>query len=57
MNTYMPEASELLDSQRKITGEKLSIPRKKMKAHRKPMETSLTTNDVELIATIVEYCM
>jgi hypothetical protein len=54
MDTQMPEASEPSDAQKKRTGEKASGSRKKVKAHRKPMETSLTTDDVELIATTVE---
>jgi hypothetical protein len=35
-------------------GSKQSGSRKKAKAHKKPLETSLTTDDVELIATTVE---
>jgi hypothetical protein len=50
----MPEASEPPEAQRKRTGEQPSGSRKKAKAHRKPMETSLMTDDVELIATTVE---
>jgi hypothetical protein len=50
----MPEASEPPEAQRKRTGEKPSGSRKKEKAHRKPMETSLTQDDVDLIATTVE---
>jgi hypothetical protein len=53
-DTQMPEASEPSDAQRKRTGEKESGSRKKVKAHKKPMETSLTTDDVELIAMTVE---
>jgi hypothetical protein len=54
MDTQMPEVSEPSDAQRKRPGEQASGTRKKEKAHRKPMETSLTTDDVELIATTVE---
>jgi hypothetical protein len=54
MDTQMPEASEPSDAQKKRTGEQASGSRKKAKAHRKPLHTSLTTDDVELIATTVE---
>jgi hypothetical protein len=54
MDTQMPEASEPSEAQRKRTGEQASGSRKKAKAHKKPMETSLMTDDVELIATTVE---
>jgi hypothetical protein len=54
MDTEMPEASEPSTAQRKRTWEQASGSRKKAKAHKKPMETSLTTDDVELIATTVE---
>jgi hypothetical protein len=54
MDTQMPEAYEPSDAQRKRTGEQASGSRKKEKAHRKPLQTSLTTDDVELIATTVE---
>jgi hypothetical protein len=54
MDTQMHEASTPLDSQRKRIGEKVSGSRKKAKAHRKTLKTSLTANYVELIATTVE---
>jgi hypothetical protein len=54
MDTQMPETYEPLDSQRKRTGEQASGSRKKAKAHRTPPHTSLTTDDVELVATTVE---
>jgi hypothetical protein len=54
MDTQMPEASEQPEAQRKRTGEQESGTRKKEKAHRKQMETSLTTDDVEMIAMTVE---
>jgi hypothetical protein len=47
MDTQMPEASEPSDAQKKRTGEKASGSRKKAKAHKTPMQTSLTTDDVE----------
>jgi hypothetical protein len=50
----MSEASEPSDAQKKRTGEQASGSRKKEKAHRTPMHTSLTVDDVELVATIVE---
>jgi len=37
-----------------MSGEQASGTRKKEKAHKKPMETSLTIDNVELIATTVE---
>jgi hypothetical protein len=55
MDTQISEASEPSDSQRKRTGEQVNGSRKKEKAHRTPMQTSLTTDNVELIATTVEY--
>jgi hypothetical protein len=54
MDTQMIEASEQLEAQRKRTTEQVSGTRKKAKAHRKKMETSLAIDDVELIATTVE---
>jgi hypothetical protein len=54
MDTQMPEASEPSYAQNKRAGEQASGPRKKVKAHRKPLQTSLTTDDVELVATTVE---
>jgi hypothetical protein len=54
-DTYIPEASEPSEAKIKRTGEQASAFRKKAKAHRKPMETSLTADDVELIATTMEY--
>jgi hypothetical protein len=50
----MPKAYEQPDTQRKRTLEKVSGARNKSKAHRKQMETSLTTNDVDLIAMALE---
>jgi hypothetical protein len=47
----MPEAYEPSNSQKKRTGEQESGSIKKDKAHKTPMQTSLTTNDVEMIAT------
>jgi hypothetical protein len=54
MDTQIPGASEPSKAQRKKTWEQESGSRKKAKAHKKLMETSLTTNDVDLIATKVE---
>jgi hypothetical protein len=54
VDTHMPETSEPSDSQKKRTGEKESGSRKKVKAHRTPPHTSLTTDDVELVATTIE---
>jgi hypothetical protein len=54
MDTQMLEKFEPLNSQRKRIGEQASRSRKKVKAHRKPPHTSLTSDDVELVATIVE---
>jgi hypothetical protein len=54
MDTWMPESSEQPEAQRKRTREKASGARKKAKAHKKQMETSLTIDDVELIDTVVE---
>jgi hypothetical protein len=54
MDTMMPETFDPSYSQRKRTCEKTSGPRKKAKAHRKPLQTSLKTNDVELITTTIE---
>jgi hypothetical protein len=54
MDAHMPEESEPSYAQIKRTWEQVSGFRKKAKAHKKPMETSLTTDDVELVATIVE---
>jgi hypothetical protein len=50
----MLEVSDPSQAQRKRPGEQESGARKKEKAHIKPMETSLKTNDVEMIAMIVE---
>jgi hypothetical protein len=54
MDTQIPEASELPDAQKKRIGEEASGSRKKEKAHRKPLETSLIANDMELITMTVE---
>jgi hypothetical protein len=54
MDTQMPEASEQPEAQRKRTTEQVSGARKKEKAHRKQMEMSLTTDDIEMIAMTVE---
>jgi hypothetical protein len=53
-DTHIPKSSEPSYAQRKKPVEQASGTRKKPKAHRKPMETSLTTDDVELIKTTVE---
>jgi hypothetical protein len=53
-DTQIPEASEPSDVQIKKTSEQASGSRKKAKAHRKPMETSLITDNVELISMTVE---
>jgi hypothetical protein len=50
----MPEASEPSKAQRKRIGEQSSGSKKKAKAHKKPMETSLKADDVEMIAMTVE---
>jgi len=50
----MPETFEKEDAQKKRTGEKASGSRKKSKAHRTPPHTSLTIDDVELVATTIE---
>jgi hypothetical protein len=55
MDTQMLEASEPSEAQRKRTREKASGSKNKSKAHKKPMETSLMVDDVELIAMTVEY--
>jgi hypothetical protein len=55
MDTQMPETSEPSDSQKKRIGEQASGSRKKAKAHRTPPHTSLTTDDVEIVATTIEY--
>jgi hypothetical protein len=54
MDTQIPEASKSSNAQIKRTREQASGSRKKAKAHKKPLETSLTTDDVELISTTVE---
>jgi hypothetical protein len=54
MDTQIPEASEPSDAPKKRTWEKESGSRKKEKAHRTPPHTSLTTDDVELVATTIE---
>jgi hypothetical protein len=53
-DTQIPESFEPPEAQRKRTREKPSGSRKKAKAHRNPMETSLTEDDMELIAMTVE---
>jgi hypothetical protein len=54
VDTHMPETSEPTDAQKKRTREQESGSRKKEKAHRTPPHTSLTTDDVELVATTIE---
>jgi hypothetical protein len=54
MDTQMQEASESSEVQRKRTRDQASGSRKKAKANKSPMETSLTKDKVELIATTVE---
>jgi hypothetical protein len=54
MDTKILEAYEQPCTQWKRKIEKVSGAKKKSNAHRKQMETSLTVDDVELIATIVE---
>jgi len=54
MDTQMLEAYEPSYAQRKRTWEQLSGSRKKEKAHKMPMHTSLTTQNVALITMIVE---
>jgi hypothetical protein len=54
MDTQIPEAYEQLEAQRKRTMDQASGFMKKSKAHNKQMETSLTTDDLDLIATTVE---
>ena len=54
MDIDILEASDPSEAQRKRTGKQASGSRNKVKAHRKPLETSLIEDDVELIATIVE---
>ena len=54
IDTHMPEAYEPSETQIKRTGEQARNCKKKVKAHKKSMVTSLTTNDVELIAMTVE---
>jgi hypothetical protein len=50
----MLETSEPSNAQKKREAEQASVSRKKAKAQKKQMETSLTTDDVELIATTIE---
>jgi hypothetical protein len=50
----MLETFEPSDAQKKRVAEQASGSRKKAKGHKKQMETSLTTDDVEIIATTVE---
>jgi hypothetical protein len=54
MDTQILEAYEPLDVERKRKGEQASGSKKKERAHIKSLETSLKTNDVEIIATTVE---
>jgi hypothetical protein len=54
MDTQIPKEYEPLEATRKRTREQPSGSRKIEKAHRKPMETSLTQDDMDLIATKVE---
>jgi hypothetical protein len=55
MDKEMPEESEPTYAQKKRIGEKTSGSRNKEKAHRTPPHTSLTTDDVELLVTTIEY--
>jgi hypothetical protein len=54
MDTQILEASKSSDSQKKRTREQASGSRKKEKAHKKPMETSMKVDYVEIIATTLE---
>jgi hypothetical protein len=54
MDTHMTKANEQPNTQIKRTTDQVSGTMKKAKAHRKQMEMSLTTDDVELIAKTVE---
>jgi len=54
MDTQMTKANEQPNTQIKRTTDQVSGTMKKAKAHRKQMEMSLTTDDVELIAKTVE---
>jgi hypothetical protein len=54
MDTQIPEAYEQPDAHTKRTMEQVTSIRKKEKAHRKQMETSLKIKDVELIAITVQ---
>jgi hypothetical protein len=55
MDTEIFEASEPSKARIKRTWEKSSSSKKKAKAHRKSLETSLTTYDVEMIVMPMEY--
>jgi hypothetical protein len=52
---HMPTTSKPSEAQGKRTGEKTNGSRKKTKAHKPPSHTSLTTDDVELVAITVEH--
>jgi hypothetical protein len=54
MDTLIQETFEPSDAERKRTREKKIVHRKKAKPHRKLVQTSLTTNYVELIATTIK---
>jgi hypothetical protein len=54
MDRHMPKTSEPLYAQSNRIGEQASFSRKKAKAHRTPLHTSLKTDDVELVATTVK---
>jgi hypothetical protein len=54
MDTHMQEASEPSQAQRKRKGEQASGSKKKAKAHKKLMETSLMEDDVELITMTIK---
>jgi hypothetical protein len=53
-DTQMQKTFEPSEAQGKRTGDKTSGSRKNTKAHKPPSHTSLTTYDVELVATTVE---
>jgi hypothetical protein len=55
VDTNMPETSQPADPQKRIIGEKESGSRKKKKAHKTPPHTSLTSDDVEVVSTTIEY--
>jgi NACalpha-BTF3-like transcription factor len=53
MDTWMLKGSDQPDAQRKRTVAQVSGAKKKEKDHRKKMETSLTEDDIELIAMTI----